>query len=91
MPHPGEHLLLDYLEPLGISQADFANHIGVTPQRINEIVKGKRGITIETAELFAQAFDTTPEFWMNLQMIYDFKKSKGMVRRVGRLKRMVAN
>lgn len=69
--HPGEVLQYEFLEPLEISQAELARHLGVTNQRINELVKGKRGITPETAWLLAKAFSTTPEFWMNLQTHYD--------------------
>jgi addiction module HigA family antidote len=69
--HPGEILLEEFLNPLGLSQVAFAGHIGVPVQRINEIVRGKRGITPETAWLFAQAFGTSPEFWLNLQTNYD--------------------
>ena len=69
--HPGEILQEEFLTPLRVTQVAFARHIGVPVQRINEIVRGKRGITPETAWLFAQALDTTPEFWMNLQNQYD--------------------
>lgn len=69
--HPGEILQYEFLEPLEISQAELARHLGVTNQRINELVKGKRGVTPETAWLLSKAFNTTPEFWMNLQTNYD--------------------
>ncbi len=69
--HPGEILLEEFLVPLDLSQVDLAEHLEVPVQRINEIVRGKRGVTPETAWLFAQAFDTTPEFWINLQANYD--------------------
>lgn len=69
--HPGEILHEEFLRPLEITQVDFAKHLGVPIQRINEIVRGKRGITPETAWLFAQALKTTPEFWINLQTNYD--------------------
>ena len=69
--HPGEILLEEFLIPLEMSQVAFAEHIGVPVQRVNEIVRGKRGITPETAWLFSQAFGTTPEFWLNLQTNYD--------------------
>jgi addiction module HigA family antidote len=69
--HPGEILLEEFLNPLGLSQVMFAAHIGVPVQRINEIVRGKRGITPETAWLFSEAFGTTPEFWLNLQTNYE--------------------
>jgi addiction module HigA family antidote len=58
------------------SQVAFARHIGVPTQRVNEIVRGKRGVTPETAWLFAQAFGTTPQFWMNLQTAYDLSLSR---------------
>ena len=69
--HPGEILLEEFLNPLGLSQVAFAAHISVPVQRINEIVRGKRGVTPETAWLFSEAFGTTPEFWLNLQANYD--------------------
>jgi len=69
--HPGEILLEEFLKPLGISQVAFAAHIGVPVQRINELVRGKRGVTPETAWLLSQALNTTPEFWLNLQMTFD--------------------
>ncbi len=74
--HPGEILGEDFLIPLEMTQSALAQHIGVPVQRINEIIKGKRGITPETAWLFSQAFGTTPEFWLNLQTNYDLAKSK---------------
>lgn len=69
--HPGEILKEEFLGPLSITQVAFARHVGVPVQRINEIVRGKRGITPETAWLFSQALGTTPQFWMNLQSAYD--------------------
>jgi antitoxin HigA-1 len=69
--HPGEILSEEFLIPLNLTQVALAEHLGVPVQRINEIVKGKRGITPETAWLFAQALQTSPEFWMNLQIQYD--------------------
>lgn len=69
--HPGEILLEEFLVPMNISQVAFAAHIGVPTQRVNEIVRGKRGVTPETAWLFAEALGTSPEFWINLQSNYD--------------------
>jgi addiction module HigA family antidote len=68
---PGETLLHDFLKPLGISQLQFAKHIGFTPAKLNEIVKGKRAVTPETALLFANALSTSPSFWLNLQQQVD--------------------
>src|SRR6266540_675879 len=74
--HPGEVLQEEFLTPLGVTQVALAEHIGVSVQRINEIVRGKRGITPETAWLFAQALGTTPEFWVNLQVNYDLASAR---------------
>ncbi|OFV86914.1 MAG: addiction module antidote protein, HigA family [Acidobacteria bacterium RBG_16_68_9] len=74
--HPGEVLRAEFLEPLRLSQVALAAHIGVSVQRINELVRGKRGITPETAWLLSQAFGTTPEFWINLQSNHDLAKSR---------------
>lgn len=65
--HPGEILSEEFLSPMCVTQTAFAQHLGIPVQRINEIIRGKRGITPETAWLFAQALGTTPEFWLNLQ------------------------
>lgn len=69
--HPGVILLEEFLEPMNITQEALANHLNIPVQRINEIIKSKRGITPETAWLLSQAFKTTPQFWMNLQTNYD--------------------
>lgn len=71
--HPGEILFLEYMEPLGLSQNRLADEIGVPPRRINEIVNGKRGITADTAVRLAGYFDTTENFWMNLQSLYELE------------------
>ncbi len=85
--HPGEILLEEFLNPLGLSQVAFAKHVGVPTQRINEIVRGKRGVTPDTAWLFAQAFGTTPEFWLNLQSRCDLEMQKDKL--AGRLDREI--
>jgi addiction module HigA family antidote len=74
--HPGEILSKEFLGPLGITQVALAAHIGVPVQRVNELVRGKRGVTAETAWLLAQAFDTTPDFWMNLQAAHDLARAR---------------
>ena len=65
--HPGRILLKEYLEPLGVPQTKFADRIGVPVQRVNEIVRGRRGVTEDTALRFAAALSTSPGFWLNLQ------------------------
>lgn len=74
--HPGVILLEEFLEPMNITQVALANHLNIPVQRINEIIRGKRGITPETAWLLSQAFNTTPQFWMNLQTNYDLALNK---------------
>jgi addiction module HigA family antidote len=69
--HPGEILRDEFLKPLGISQYALAQAIGVPPRRINEIVHGKRGITINTALRLARFFGTSAQIWINLQTHYD--------------------
>lgn len=71
--HPGEVLYEDYLIPKGISQNQLALSMRVTPNRISEIVQGKRAITAETALRLARAIGTSPDFWLNLQMQYDLR------------------
>ena len=73
--HPGEILALDFLEPKEMSQASLARKLNIPTQRVNELVKGKRGITPETAILLGAFFHTTAEFWMNLQTGYDLAKA----------------
>ncbi len=74
--HPGEILRREFLEPLGATQVSFAAHIGVPVQRVNELIRGKRGVTPETAWLLAQALDTTPEYWLNLQAACDLARTR---------------
>jgi addiction module HigA family antidote len=69
--HPGEILMEEFLRPAGITQSRLAEHLGIPVQRVNEIVKGKRGVSADTAWLLAGALGTTPEFWLNLQANYD--------------------
>jgi len=69
--HPGEILLEEFLEPLGISQYRLAQAIRVSARRINEIVRGARAITADTALRLARALGTSDRFWLNLQARYD--------------------
>ena len=69
--HPGEMLMEEFLDPMGISQRDLADNIHVPYQRINEIVNGRRGITPGTALRLAKFFDMSADFWMNLQLRWD--------------------
>jgi addiction module HigA family antidote len=69
--HPGEVLLEDFLEPMGLSQYRLAKDVSVPPRRINEIVHGKRAVTADTALRLGRYFGTTARFWLNLQAQYD--------------------
>jgi addiction module HigA family antidote len=71
--HPGEVLMLEYLQPLGVTQHRLAVALGVPPRRINEIVHGKRRITTDTALRLARYFGTSERFWLNLQDRYDIE------------------
>ncbi|REL39121.1 addiction module antidote protein, HigA family [Rhodohalobacter sp. SW132] len=74
--HPGTILLKEYLEPMGLTQKALADHLEIPIQRINEIVRGKRGISPDTAWLLSEAFDTSPEFWLNLQSMHDLSLNR---------------
>jgi len=74
--HPGEILLEEFLEPLGISQYRLAKDISVPPRRINEIVHGLRAITADTALRLARYFGTSERFWLNLQIRHDLEVEK---------------
>jgi addiction module HigA family antidote len=84
--HPGEILQEEFLIPLGLTQVALARHLGISVQRVNELIRGKRGITPETAWLLSQALGTTPEFWINLQTSHDLalERPRRSVRRIRR-------
>ena len=69
--HPGELLLDEFLNPMGLTQRALANAIHVPYQRVNDIVNGRRGITPSTALRLAKYFNMTPDFWMNVQLRWD--------------------
>lgn len=69
--HPGDMLLKEFLEPLGVSQSEFARHLGWTFARLNEIIKGRRRVTADSALALGEALGTGPEFWLNLQRDWD--------------------
>ena len=74
--HPGTILLKEYLEPMGLTQKELADHLDIPIQRVNEIVKGKRGVSPDSAWLLSEAFDTSPEFWLNLQSMHDLSSNR---------------
>ena len=73
--HPGEILLEEFLIPADITQVEFARKLGWTPAKLSEIIKGKRGITAESAIALSKILKTSPKLWMNLQATYDLDKA----------------
>jgi addiction module HigA family antidote len=72
-PHPGEHIR-DEMNELGMSQAELARALGIPRTRVSEILRGRRGITADTALRLARWLDTSPQMWLNLQAIHDLRK-----------------
>ncbi len=81
-PHPGETIKEEYLVPLGMSVNALAKELGIGAARLNEIVRGRRGITADTALRLARYFGTTPELWLNLQAFHDLRMAQ---RKAGRM------
>ena len=75
-PHPGETIVEDVLKPLDMSVNQLAKHLRITAARLNEIVRGRRGVTADTALRLARYFGTTPELWINLQSFYDLRMAQ---------------
>jgi addiction module HigA family antidote len=73
--HPGQILLQEFLDPLGLTQAQLARALSIPLNRVNELVRGKRGITPKTAVLLSEYFKNSAEFWMNLQTAYDLTRT----------------
>jgi antitoxin HigA-1 len=78
-PHPGETIKEDYLVPLGMSVNALAKALDVGTARLNEIVRGERGVTADTALRLARYFNTSAEFWLNLQAFYDLRTAQAKV------------
>jgi addiction module HigA family antidote len=79
-PHPGETIKEDYLVPLGMSVNRLAGALGIGAARLNEIVRGKRGVTADTALRLARCFGTSAEFWLGLQSLYDLRMTERKAR-----------
>lgn len=91
LEHPGTILLEDWLNPMGLSQYALAKAIDVPPRRINEIVKGQRGITVDTALRLAAFFGTDAQSWVNLQTHYDTELARvAMAETISRIHRFEA-
>jgi len=80
---PGEMLLEEFLRPAGLTQAEAARRMAIPLNRLNEIVKGKRGVTADTALRLARLFKMSPEFWMNLQVDWDLWHAAKQMRKAG--------
>jgi antitoxin HigA-1 len=78
--HPGRILLREFLEPGGLTQAQLARDLNISQNRINELIRGKRGITAETALLLSAYFRNSAEFWMQLQAAHDLTKARQELR-----------
>ena len=84
--HPGQILLEEFLEPYGITQANFARHIGENVVTINDVVRGKRGINPRLALLFGDAFGNGPEIWFTMQRNYDYCRERDSLQRTGKIR-----
>ena len=85
--HPGEMLLKEFLEPMGITQLELARHLDWTYARLNEIVNGRRGITADSALAIGDALGTGPKFWTNLQTDWNLWHSRKLHKKVPLLKK----
>ena len=85
-PFPGEYLLDDFLTPRGITQKAFAAHIGVAPVVVNDICKGRRGLTPKLAMMIAKALGTELQFWLNAQIAWEYSKEVQRLKKTGELK-----
>jgi addiction module HigA family antidote len=79
-PHPGETIREDILKPLGMSVNQLAKALGITAARLNDIVRGRRAITADTALRLARYLGTSAEFWLGLQLAYDLRIAEAKVR-----------
>ena len=86
--HPGEMLLKEFLEPLGMTQKAFASHLGWTYARLNEVINGRRQISADSALALGEALKTGPEFWLNLQRDWDLWYAIDSHRKVPPLKKV---
>ena len=75
-PHPGETILEDVIRPLGMSVNQLAKALGITATRLNDIVRGRRGITADTALRLARYLGNSAEFWLGLQLEYDLRVAR---------------
>ena len=81
---PGEILLENYMKPVGLTQNALARALGVPPRRVNEIIHGKRAITLDTSLRLGRYFGQSPRFWLNVQTECDLRNAKQLMERVAR-------
>jgi len=81
---PGEILLEDYMKPMGLTQNALARALGVPPRRVNEIIHGKRAITLDTSLRLGRYYSQSPRFWLNVQTECDLRNAKQLIERVAR-------
>ena len=81
---PGEILLEDYMKPMGLTQNALARSLGVPPRRVNEIIHGKRAVTLDTSLRLGRYFGQSPRFWLNVQTECDLSNAKQLMERVAR-------
>ena len=81
---PGKILLEDYMRPVGLTQNALARALGVPPRRVNEIIHGKRAVTLDTSLRLGRYFGQSPRFWLNVQTECDLRKVKPLIERVNR-------
>ena len=79
--HPGEILLEEFLKPMGITAYRLAKETNIDQTRVSEIIKGKRGISVDTALRFSKYFGNSPEFWINIQTHYDLEEKKNILKK----------
>jgi len=83
--HPGEMLLKEFLEPMGVTQVEFASHLKWPYARLNEIINGRRGVSADSAMAFGDALGVEPAFWLNLQRDFDLWRARKNRKPVKRL------
>ena len=79
--HPGEILLEEFLKPMGITAYRLAKETNIDQTRVSEIIKGKRGISVDTALRFSKFFGNSPEFWINIQIHYDLEEKRNILKK----------
>ena len=80
--HPGEIVKYECLEPLGLTVTEAANGLGVSRQALSNVINGRAGVSVDMAIRFSKAFGSTPETWLEMQMIYDLWQARDRVKEI---------